>query len=136
MLRLDPKDGRLHQAYPVRSPVRAQPVAKGGWIYVGTEDGKLVAIDRKDPTVDGWPVWGGNAARTGTLWLSHSEAGLFVPSRTLYGSDLFRVLQWESDSNARASPPIPSSAMETWKDCAVGLPRTSAGAGSPERRCA
>lgn len=67
VLRLDPKDGRLRQTYPVRSPVRAQPVAMAGWIYVGTEDGKLVAIDTKDPTVDGWPMWGGNAARTGTM---------------------------------------------------------------------
>jgi outer membrane protein assembly factor BamB len=65
VVRLDPKDGKLQKSYPIRSPVRSQPVAKDGWIYVGTEDGKLVAIDTKDPSVDGWPMWGGNAARTG-----------------------------------------------------------------------
>ncbi len=65
VLRLNPTDGKLRQAYPVHSPVRAQPVASDGWIYVGTEDGRLVAIDTKDLKVDGWPMWGGNAARTG-----------------------------------------------------------------------
>ena len=65
VLRINPSDGKLRQSYAIRSPVRSQPVAKDGWIYVGTEDGKLVAIDTKDPTVDGWPMWGGNAARTG-----------------------------------------------------------------------
>ena len=45
--------------------MRSQPVAVDGWIYVGTEDGRLVAIDTKDASLTGWPMWGGNAARTG-----------------------------------------------------------------------
>lgn len=49
----------------IGSPIRSQPVVDDGWIYVGTEDGKLVAIDTKDPSVTGWPTWGGNAQRTG-----------------------------------------------------------------------
>jgi outer membrane protein assembly factor BamB len=45
--------------------IRSQPVVADGRIYVGTEDGRLVAIDTKDPSITGWPTWGGNAQRTG-----------------------------------------------------------------------
>jgi len=38
---------------------------EGGWIYVGTENGRLVGIDTKNPEFTGWATWGGDAARTG-----------------------------------------------------------------------
>lgn len=63
--RLDAGTGKLLRSYPVSGRVRSQPVISEGWIYVGTEDGRLVAIDTKDASVDGWPTWGGNAQRTG-----------------------------------------------------------------------
>lgn len=63
--RRDVATGKLVKRYQVGGQVRAQPVLDGGWIYIGTEDGRLVAIDTKDATVDGWPTWGGNAQRTG-----------------------------------------------------------------------
>lgn len=63
--RLDAGNGKLLHRYPVGGRVRSQPVIAEGWIYVGTEDGRLVAIDTKDASVDGWPTWGGNAQRTG-----------------------------------------------------------------------
>ena len=65
VLKLDPEEG--HAGWRrTRSVRRAhQPVVDGGWIYVGTEDGKLVAINTGDPTITGWPTWGGNAQRTG-----------------------------------------------------------------------
>ena len=31
----------------------------------GTEDGRLVAIDSGKRDLTGWPMWGGNAARSG-----------------------------------------------------------------------
>jgi Ca-activated chloride channel homolog len=65
VLRLDQKSGKQVASYAVSSPVRSQPVVADGWIYVGTEDGKLVAIDTKDKSITGWPTWGGNAQRTG-----------------------------------------------------------------------
>jgi hypothetical protein len=65
VLKLDPKTGTPVAQYTVGAPVRSQPVVDSGWIYVGTEDGKLVAINTGDPTITGWPTWGGNAQRTG-----------------------------------------------------------------------
>jgi outer membrane protein assembly factor BamB len=62
---LDPQTGKPRKTYPVGGQVRSQPVVADGWIYVGTEDGRLVAIDTGDKTLTGWPMWGGNAARTG-----------------------------------------------------------------------
>lgn len=63
--RLDQQTGKELASWKIGGNVRSQPVVDSGWIYVGTEDGKLVAIDTKDPTVTGWPTWGGNAQRTG-----------------------------------------------------------------------
>lgn len=63
--RLDAGDGKLLKSYAIGGRVRSQPVIASGWIYVGTDDGRLVAIDTKDASVDGWPTWGGNAQRTG-----------------------------------------------------------------------
>jgi outer membrane protein assembly factor BamB len=45
--------------------VRSQPVVEDGWVYVGTSDGKLVAIDTGDKSLTGWPMWGRDAARSG-----------------------------------------------------------------------
>jgi outer membrane protein assembly factor BamB len=65
VVQLDPKSGKRKAEFKVGSPVRSQPVVDAGWIYVGTADGKLVAIDTKDKSVTGWPTWGGNAQRSG-----------------------------------------------------------------------
>ena len=65
VLRLDQKTGKKVASYPVGGRVRSQPVVADGWIYVGTDDGRLVAINTKDKTITGWPTWGGNAQRTG-----------------------------------------------------------------------
>jgi outer membrane protein assembly factor BamB len=65
VVRLDTASGKKTQTFAIGGPVRSQPVVDGGWIYVGTEDGKLVAINTKDASVTGWPTWGGNAQRTG-----------------------------------------------------------------------
>ncbi len=67
VLELDPQTGKTQATFEVGSAVRSQPVVQGGWIYVGTDDGRLVAINTGDATLTGWPMWGGNAARTGAV---------------------------------------------------------------------
>jgi len=66
VLQIHPQTGAIERTYAVGAAVRSQPVIEQGWLYVGTEDGKLVAIDTGDPTLTGWSQWGGNAQRTGT----------------------------------------------------------------------
>jgi outer membrane protein assembly factor BamB len=56
--------GKLSQSYQVKEPIRYQPVAGNGWIYVTSEAGRLHAINTGNPSITGWPVWGANAART------------------------------------------------------------------------
>ena len=65
VLKLDPKTGTPTAVYTVGAPVRSQPVVDSGWIYVGTEDGKLVAINTGDAQSPAGRLWGGNAQRTG-----------------------------------------------------------------------
>ena len=36
-----------------------------GYIYVGTQDGQLVAINTKKIQLTGWPMWGRDAGHTG-----------------------------------------------------------------------
>ena len=63
--RLDPTSGKVGGTWKIDCRIRAQPVVHDGWIYVGTEDGRLIAIDTGDRTLTGWSMWGGNAQRSG-----------------------------------------------------------------------
>lgn len=67
VLELDPAKGKVKRRHAVGGSVRSQPVVDRGWIFVGTDDGRLVAIDTRDRSLTGWPMWGGNAARTGAV---------------------------------------------------------------------
>ena len=63
----EPTKGVVQKRHAIGGTVRSQPVVDQGWIVVGTDDGRLVAIDTHDKTLTGWPMWGGNAARTGAI---------------------------------------------------------------------
>jgi outer membrane protein assembly factor BamB len=65
VVQLDPRTGKNQGSWKVGARVRSQPVVHDGWIYVGTEDGRLIAINTGKREITGWPMWGGNAARTG-----------------------------------------------------------------------
>lgn len=65
VLLLDRRGGREVRRWEVGAPVRSQPVVDDGWIYVGTDDGQLVALDSGDRGLTGWPMWGGGAGRNG-----------------------------------------------------------------------
>ena len=65
VLLLDADDGRVRRRWSLGHRVRSQPVVEDGWIYAGTEDGLLVALDTGDRSLTGWPMWGGGAGRNG-----------------------------------------------------------------------
>lgn len=65
LLRLDPATGAVARRQAIGAPVRFAPVADGGRVYVGTQDGKLVCLETGDGSITGWPQWGANAQRTG-----------------------------------------------------------------------
>lgn len=67
ILRLSPETGELLQSWDVEAPVRAQPVVHEGWLYIGTDNGRVIGIDTGDRSLGGWPQWGGDAARTGVM---------------------------------------------------------------------
>jgi outer membrane protein assembly factor BamB len=65
ILMIDPATGRVQREFTAGASLRSQPVIVDGWIYAGTEDGQLVAIDTGDRSLTGWSTWGGNSARDG-----------------------------------------------------------------------
>ena len=62
---LEPDSGKRLETFDVKHPLRSQPVVHAGWIYAGTVDGHVVAINTGDKTITGWPMWGKDAARSG-----------------------------------------------------------------------
>jgi outer membrane protein assembly factor BamB len=67
IMKLDSKTGDVLATYDAGAPIRSQPVVNDGWIYAGTADGKIVAIDTGDRSLTGWAMWGADAARTGVV---------------------------------------------------------------------
>lgn len=61
---INAKTGLKEKTYVIKSPIRYQPVVSNGWIYVTTTNGQMAAINTKNKQLTGWPMWGGNAART------------------------------------------------------------------------
>jgi outer membrane protein assembly factor BamB len=64
VVRMDAKTGKHIETYKTGAPLRSQPVVMDGWIYLGTEDGKLIAINTNNKQLTGWPTWGGDNGRT------------------------------------------------------------------------
>jgi outer membrane protein assembly factor BamB len=64
---IDLATGALEKTYQVGSAVRSQPVVEEGWIYVGTEDGRVVGIATGDQKLSGWAQWGGNSGRSAQM---------------------------------------------------------------------
>ncbi len=60
----DEKDGKIIKEYHIKDPIRYQPVADKGWIFLTSVNGRMHAIDTGNPLITGWNMWGGNAART------------------------------------------------------------------------
>ncbi|MGD8719665.1 MAG: PQQ-binding-like beta-propeller repeat protein [Candidatus Zixiibacteriota bacterium] len=58
-------DGKELWRFNVGEPIRFQPAVSDGKVFVGTDYGNIFCVDVKDPSADGWPMWGGNAAHNG-----------------------------------------------------------------------
>lgn len=68
---LDIDSGQTTWALRVGEPIGFQPTVANGWVYVATARGKVIGLEIGDRELDGWHMWGGNAAHTG---LTPSEA--------------------------------------------------------------
>ncbi|HEY5923259.1 MAG TPA: PQQ-binding-like beta-propeller repeat protein [Kofleriaceae bacterium] len=64
ILRLEAATGKLVAQYKAGMKLRSQPVVHEGWIYAGSEDGTLIAINTGNRALTGWPTWGGDSGRT------------------------------------------------------------------------
>lgn len=58
---IDPENGQKVKEYQACDIISSEPVVANGWIYCGTKNGKLVAINTKDKSITGWSQWGMNA---------------------------------------------------------------------------
>jgi len=64
VLVFDPCSGEVRGTFSTGSPIRCQPIAVHGHIYVSTQDGRLVCIRTNNPQLTGWFTWGANMAHT------------------------------------------------------------------------
>jgi len=58
---IDPLKGEKIKKYNVSEILSSEPAIANGWIYCGTKNGKLLAINTKDKNISGWNQWGMNA---------------------------------------------------------------------------
>ncbi len=56
VLFIDRESGQVKRWYKSGKPVRSQPIAVAGNVYLPTLDGELVCIQTGDTRVDGWPM--------------------------------------------------------------------------------
>ena len=73
---LDIDTGYTLWSYAIGKTVIAEPVIAKGWVYVGTRDGEVIALHVADPTLDGWHMFGGNAAHDGMVTSARGAGGL------------------------------------------------------------
>lgn len=71
---LDVDTGYTLWSYAIGHRVIAEPVIAGGWIYAGTEDGYVVALQVGDATLDGWHMFGGNPGHDGPVAPAHPRS--------------------------------------------------------------
>lgn len=60
----DAESGKEIESYDIKEPIRYQPVADNGWIYVTSTTGKLHGINTNNKKITGWTHWGADASRS------------------------------------------------------------------------
>ena len=67
VLRIEPDTGVVVDGFAMKhGPIASQPIAVDGWLYAGTTQGDLVAVDTGDPELTGWDMLGGGPDRRGS----------------------------------------------------------------------
>ncbi|RMG61734.1 MAG: hypothetical protein D6722_19260, partial [Bacteroidetes bacterium] len=61
---MDAETGDEIQRFEIGEPIRYQPIAMHGRIYVTTTYGRLHSIDTGDASLTGWSTWGADAAHS------------------------------------------------------------------------
>ena len=61
---IDADSGKVRDKYDTGGVIRYQPIVWEGWIYVTTTNSRMHAINTGNKDLTGWPMWGGDAART------------------------------------------------------------------------
>ena len=64
ILLINAKTGKVNRTFSTGENIRSQPIANKGWSYVGTVNGKLIAINTEDSSITGWPMLGKNVAHS------------------------------------------------------------------------
>jgi outer membrane protein assembly factor BamB len=67
VLRINAETGAVEDGFSLGNPIASQPIAVSGWIYAGTQNGRVVAFDTGRPELTGWEMLGGTADRQGTV---------------------------------------------------------------------
>ncbi|MFA6404151.1 MAG: PQQ-binding-like beta-propeller repeat protein [Salinivirgaceae bacterium] len=55
---INPSNGQKIKEFYTSEILSSEPAIANGWLYCGTKNGKLIAINTKDKTIDGWNQWG------------------------------------------------------------------------------
>jgi outer membrane protein assembly factor BamB len=64
---LDVDTGYTLWSYDLGLRVVAEPIIAKGWIYASSADGRVVALNIADPTLDGWHMFGGDPHHNGLV---------------------------------------------------------------------
>ncbi|MBA2538262.1 MAG: PQQ-binding-like beta-propeller repeat protein [Deltaproteobacteria bacterium] len=62
---LDVDTGFTLWSYDIGRKIVAEPIIARGWLYSTTTDGFVIALNVADKSLDGWHMFGGNAAKNG-----------------------------------------------------------------------
>ncbi|HEY4058667.1 MAG TPA: PQQ-binding-like beta-propeller repeat protein, partial [Kofleriaceae bacterium] len=63
-------------SYDIGHRVIAEPIVAKGWVYAGTADGYVIALNVADATLDGWHMFGGNPQHDGRVTAKAASARL------------------------------------------------------------
>ena len=58
---LSAEDGTVGSVYQTGKKINSQPIVHNGWIYAGSNDGKIAAVNTGNTSLTGWEMWNKDA---------------------------------------------------------------------------